>query len=239
MSNESNQTRNSSASSGLTQSAAIIQVDRVNNEQTKVAPPNILNHHHQNTVQQINHFKGCVSEKIQKLEQLVKRLKTLVLVAPNSAMMLDGDENESCSVGIGGGGIITKPAKVLSNTSELVTTEMKELRVILTEIDMHLSVLKEVEQRHALACETYSNEISAREETLQMKIKQINDMNRELCSMQNKIKQLNYKNQQLEMEINFIKVIEGDKMFLVASFGEVFQFSQYHRVFFSNRPTRQ
>lgn len=83
---------------------------------------------------------------------------------------------------------------------------MFELRTILADIDQHLSMLKDVEQRHALICETYSREICAREETLQAKIRQINQMNQELATMQSKILELSTKNQQLELEIKYIKV---------------------------------
>lgn len=81
-----------------------------------------------------------------------------------------------------------------------------DLRTILADIDQHLSMLKEFEQSHSVACESFTKEIRSRDEALLIKIQQINQMNHQLANMQARVQHLSLKNSQLENEIKYLKV---------------------------------
>lgn len=84
--------------------------------------------------------------------------------------------------------------------------DLLELRTILNDIDLHLAVLKDVEERHAHICESYSQEIRVRDETLSTKSGQITALSQELALQQAKINQLTFQNKKLESEINLVRV---------------------------------
>ncbi|KAI2802679.1 hypothetical protein BLOT_010138 [Blomia tropicalis] len=173
---------------------------------------NKINHNPQReefetSVNEIYQFKQCISLKIKQLEQAIDRLKSVILVydhpqqqQPPSSTKMDETsiKNRNSSIPTNG-------------TNDNQAESIDELRKILTDIDCHLAVLKDVEERHSLICESYSHEIRARDETLQAKTAQIMAMNVELGKLQTNMNLLVRKNRHLETEIKIVKATTDDE----------------------------
>ena len=180
------------------------------------------------SLNEVYQFKQCISVKIKQLESSITRLKSLVFVPAESSASetsaassssistehssMDGDQRSSPSASPSSSSASSKPlpqinGEVLPGAATAASqADLLELRTILNDIDQHLAVLKDVEERHAHICESYSQEIRARDETLNNKSGQIAALSQELAQQQAKINQLTFQNKKLEYEINMVRV---------------------------------
>ena len=187
------------------------------------------------SLSEIYQYKQCISVRIKQLEQAISRLKSLILVYGSESDQESTSGNYSSQSVMGKNRFVAAHSNCsgssessfdvgghdqenyhanMSTRSTPSHVDLLELRTILSDIDLHLAVLKDVEERHALICESYSQEIRVRDETLQTKAHQIQTMSLELAELQSKIIQLTIKNQQFESEIKQIKV--SDSIFVTS-----------------------
>lgn len=205
-----------------------------NNSATQNPPPKVDQKTFEKSLNEVYQFKQCISLKIKQLESAISRLKSLVLVYDSSseaeqqqnlqstysltsttehllAMAADQDSGKQNSPGKPVNGDMSTPRNHSfsgqgSSASSPSQADLLELRTILNDIDLHLAVLKDVEERHAHICESYSQEIRVRDETLNTKSGQIMALSQELALQQAKINQLTFQNKKLESEINLVRV---------------------------------
>ncbi|XP_075587587.1 uncharacterized protein LOC124499469 isoform X2 [Dermatophagoides farinae] len=148
-------------------------------------------------IEEFQHFKIEINEHLQRLETLLERFKTIIRIN----YTIDNQEQLSPKMNT-----ITPTSQSMKSTpSSLDMGGDDDLRNVLTDIDQHLSILKEIEQRNSFVCESFSREIRSRDEALLDKMRQITLMNHELATMQAKIQHLAMKNSHLENEIKYLK----------------------------------
>ncbi|OTF75498.1 hypothetical protein BLA29_008671, partial [Euroglyphus maynei] len=147
-------------------------------------------------IEEFQHFKLQINEHLQKLETLLERFKSIVRI------------NYPIDTNLEQSSLMNKSTTKTLTKMDLCPTRIDngdDIRTVLTDIDQHLSILKEIEQRNSFVCESFSKEIRSRDEALLEKMRQINMMNHELATMQAKIQHLIMKNSQLENEVKYFK----------------------------------
>ena len=88
-----------------------------------------------------------------------------------------------------------------SSTPSTVNSEIDEVRIILSEIDRHLTALRDIEREHGVICERYTKEIMQRDEILESKNAQLKRVQNELELIQVQVHELQYRNMNTEKEM--------------------------------------
>lgn len=151
-------------------------------------------------IEEFQHFKLQINEHLRELETLLERFKSIIRIN----YPIDRNLEQSMMNKLATSTTLSATRTELSSTR--IDNGSDDIRTVLTDIDQHLSILKEIEQRNSFVCESFSREIRSRDEALLEKMRQINMMNHELATMQAKIQHLIMKNSQLENEIKYFKV---------------------------------
>lgn len=179
--------------------------------------------------------RSCsISERIAQLEYLIGQLKFLVLTINdnrqsfstfNRTMQNLNHQLDHHPVGVGvdkqqQSSMSTQLVQLVSTATSMdsssrptmepesfkINCNVLELKQILTNIDMHLAMLKDVEEKHAHICEEYGKDLKCKEEALMAKSDQLVRLNHQVLQMQNKLQHLSQQNRQLETEVQFYKV---------------------------------
>nr|XP_027195197.1 putative leucine-rich repeat-containing protein DDB_G0290503 [Dermatophagoides pteronyssinus] len=150
-------------------------------------------------IEEFQHFKLQINEHLRELETLLERFKSIIRIN----YPIDRNLEQSMMNKLATSTTLSATRTELSSTR--IDNGSDDIRTVLTDIDQHLSILKEIEQRNSFVCESFSREIRSRDEALLEKMRQINMMNHELATMQAKIQHLIMKNSQLENEIKYFK----------------------------------
>lgn len=188
-----------------------VQVENFTND--NIADQYTLNIPNNNPFQQ---FNKKINDHLIQYQQLVTRFQSIIsnilfnsLIETNQVGEPELDKDLMMITNKSSSNISHSNSSTLINGKILDLAKIKnvdDLRTILADIDQHLSMLKEFEQSHSIACESFTKEIRSRDEALLNKIQQISQMNHQLANMQARIQHLTIKNSQLENEIKYLKV---------------------------------